>query len=261
MSGKVDFTTEGKIAHLRLDNPEKKNAISAEMWADLREIANQISMDHSIRVTILQGTGSAAFAAGADISQFEAKRSASTQGSTYDDLIEGAITAIKGIPIPVIAAIRGYCIGGGVSLALGCDIRVAAGDAKFAVPPAKLGTAYPHPAIKRLTRQIGPSNSKYLLFTGQRIDSHVAKQMNLIDLIFDNDNFDDQLGELTNSILNNAPLSIKSSKYSVDQFADIDKEPNLDQIFLLAKQCFSSNDYKEGVKAFMESRKPNFTGE
>lgn len=261
MLGKVDFKLDGAIAYLHLNNLEKKNAISTEMWEELREHANHIASNQTIRVTIIQGEGSAAFAAGADISEFETKRLASSHGSTYDDLTEGAISAIGNIPTPVIAAIRGYCIGGGVSLALACDIRIAAENAKFAVPPAKLGTAYPYLAIKRLTRQIGPSNSKYLLFGGQRIDSHLAKQMNLIDLVFDNDTFDLQLGELSDSIVNNAPLSIRSSKYSIDQFADIDHEPNLEQIFLLAQQCFSSNDYIEGVRAFMESRKPNFTGE
>lgn len=261
LSGKVDLTIDENVAHLHLNNPAKKNAISAEMWSQLQEHANEISSDHSIRVTVLQGVGTAAFAAGADISQFETKRTPSASGSTYDETTENAISAIKRIPTPVIAAIRGYCIGGGVSLALACDFRVASDDANFSVPPAKLGTAYPYLALKRLVQQIGPSNSKYLLFTGQRVDAISAMKMNLIDLIWNNEDFEKGLAALVQTIVKNAPLSIKASKYGIDQFSENESEPDLEQIFRLANQCFASSDYKEGIRAFMESREPHFRGE
>ena len=260
MSGSVDLAKKDRVAYLYLNNPEKKNAISAEMWEGLTVYAQEISADSNIRATILRGHGMSAFAAGADISQFESKRSPSAEGSTYDSLTEAAISAIKAIPVPVIALIHGFCLGGGVSLALACDLRFCSNDATFAVPAARLGISYPTPAIERLVKQIGYSNAKYLLFSAKRIGAQSAKEIHLVDKVFKQEELDEEVESFVASLIENAPLSLKAAKFIIDQCSLEQHERNLDKIHLLARACFESEDYKEGVRAFMASKKPNFQG-
>lgn len=260
MSGSVDLVIKDQVAYLILNNPDKKNAISAEMWEDLATKAQIISADQSVRATILRGHGMASFAAGADISQFESRRSASSDGSSYDYLTENAIAAIKAIRVPVIALIHGFCLGGGISLALACDMRFAADDATFAIPAARLGISYPTPAIERLVSLIGPSNAKYLLFSAKRIGAETAKEMNLVERVCKKEELDTDVDSFITSLIENAPLSLQAAKFIIDQVSLESSRRNYDQIDEFARKCFESEDYKEGVKAFMASRKPQFTG-
>ncbi len=260
MSGSVDLVKKGQLAYLYLNNPEKKNAISAEMWEQLAARAAEVSADQDVRATVLRGYGTSAFAAGADISQFESRRSASSRGSNYDDLTESAIAAVKAIPVPVIALVHGFCLGGAVSLALACDLRFASHDASFAIPAARLGISYPTPAIGRLVAQIGASNAKYLLFSAKRIDAQSAKEMHLIDKIFRQEELDLQTDKFVDLLIENAPLSLKAAKYIIDQNVIEESKRDIDKIHSAARSCFESEDYKEGVRAFMESRKPAFQG-
>ncbi|NNN19056.1 MAG: enoyl-CoA hydratase [Acidimicrobiaceae bacterium] len=260
MSGSVDLVIRDQVAHLYLNNPEKKNAISAEMWEDLKAKAGEISIDTRVRATILRGHGLSAFAAGADISQFESRRSANSEGSTYDELTESAVAAVKSIPVPVVAAIHGFCLGGGISLALACDLRFAANDSTFAIPAARLGISYPTPAIERLVGLIGTSNAKYLLFSAKRIGAQAAKEIHLIDKVFKQEELDEEVETFVATLINNAPLSLKAAKYIIDQCALEHHERDLENIHQVSRNCFLSEDYKEGVRAFMESRKPIFQG-
>lgn len=260
MSGSIDLFVKDRVAYIHLNNPEKKNAISAEMWEGIKSKAEEVAADESIRATVIRGTGSSAFAAGADISQFESKRSASAEGSTYDSLTESAIAAVKAIPVPVIALIHGYCLGGGVSLALACDLRFCSTEAKFAVPAARLGISYPTPAVERLCRLIGPSNAKYLLFSAKRIDAHSAKEMRLVDKISDSQQLDQEVDDFVMSIADNAPLSLKAAKFIIDQFQLESSHRDVPRMNDVARRCFESEDYKEGVRAFMAQRRPEFQG-
>lgn len=261
MPGSIDLLTKDGVAYLILNNPEKKNAISAEMWEQLSYHAEILTQDNNTRVVVLRGHGMSSFAAGADISQFESKRSASTQGSSYDDLTESAIAALKSIPVPVIAMIQGFCLGGAISLALACDLRFASNKATFSIPAARLGTAYPTPAIERLVNQIGAANAKFLLFSAQRIGAESAKEMHLVDRIFNHEELEEKVSNFAASLLDNAPLTLKSSKFTIDQQALESKNRDYTRIHQFARDCFESQDYKEGVSAFMSSRKPNFKGQ
>lgn len=260
MSGSVDLAIENETATLALNNPDKRNAISAEMWEDLAFRAEEISRDTRIRAVIVRGSGNAAFAAGADISQFESKRTASERGSSYDSVTEKAIEAVQGINAPVIALIHGFCIGGAVSLALACDLRFSSDDASFAIPAARLGIAYPSEAVERLVRLIGPSSSKYLLFSARRISAPEAKEIGLVDRVVKKDDLDDEVLGFVDTLKSNAPLSIAASKTIVNQ---VGLEPSLreqEKIDAAARSCFESEDYKEGVRAFLESRTAQFKG-
>lgn len=261
MAGTVDFEKHKQVAYIYLNNPQKRNAINTEMWQSLSSLSEKISSDSDIRVTILRGHGHDAFAAGADISQFESKRNASASGSDYDQLTEKAINSLLEIPTPVIALIHGYCIGGGLSLALACDLRIASTESSFSIPAARLGTAYPYRAIERLVRQIGTSNSKYLLFSGSRIDAARSKEIGLVDQIYTKDDLDKAVDSIAETIVSNAPLSVKTSKFAANQFSGLTDNPDYETIYRLSRECFESRDYQEGVGAFMESRKPEFKGE
>lgn len=260
MSGSIDLIKTDFRATIVLNNPQKRNAISAQMWEQLQYHAEKLADDSDLRAVVIRGFGETAFAAGADISQFESKRIASADGSTYDKLTEAALESIKKIPVPVIALIQGYCIGAGISLAIACDLRYASISAKFAIPAARLGTAYPAPALRRLVALVGASNAKLLLFTAKRVDATTALAMRLVDGIFDNQQVEQETISLINSIGENAPLTLRASKFAIDEFVGIDQNIDEDTIYSLARQCFESEDYKEGVKAFMESRQPNFKG-
>lgn len=260
MSGSVDLVKKDQVAYLYLNNPEKKNAISAEMWEELAAKAWEIAEDSHLRATILRGHGMSAFAAGADISQFESRRSANSEGSTYDDLTETAIAAVKSIPVPVIALIHGFCLGGGISLALACDLRFCSNDATFAIPAARLGISYPTPAIERLVGLIGISNAKYLLFSAKRIGAQSAKEIHLVDKVFKQEELDEEVESFVGSLVDNAPLSVRAAKFIIDQCSLEHADRDVEKIHRVARSCFESEDYKEGVKAFMNSRKPAFGG-
>jgi len=260
MSGSVDLVKKDQVAYLYLNNPAKKNAISAEMWEELAAKARELSKDDHIRAAILRGHGMSAFAAGADISQFESRRSANSGGSTYDELTESAIAAVKAIPAPVIALIHGYCLGGGISLALACDLRFSSNDATFAIPAARLGISYPTPAIERLVGLIGASNAKYLLYSAKKIGAQSAKEIHLVDKVFKQEELDEEVETFVGSLIDNAPLSLKAAKFIVDQCSLEYAVRDVEKIHEVARRCFESEDYKEGVRAFMASKKPTFVG-
>ena len=250
--------SEGNIGFLELNNPEKLNAISLTMWSSLGKALEGFSKNSSIRCVMIKGAGNKAFSAGADISEFDDNRSDLRSILIYENASKNTMSLLQNFPKPTVASINGYCIGGGLALAISCDIRIASENSTFGVPAAKLGLAYGFNGIKRLTSIVGPSKAKYIFFTAEKFNAQQAKEFGILEDVYSTKDLDLKTKQLIENIALNAPLTIKSAKMAVDS------EPNDKKAFeecLKAEQdCFDSEDYAEGRAAFTEKRKPIFKG-
>jgi enoyl-CoA hydratase/carnithine racemase len=255
---KIIARSEGGVATLTFNNPEKRNALSLEMWAGLGDALEAFDSDPDVRVIVLKGAGGKAFISGADISQFEERRSTASKAADYSTITDRAWSALAGTPKPVIAAIEGFCIGGGLAVAMKADVRIATGNSVFGIPAARLGIAYPAGSIRDLVNLVGPSEAKWILFTGRQIDAPTALRIGLINDVVEPGTLDEAVAGLTATLIENAPLSMRASKATVDQIARdrIDAK----RLAELSVDCIESADFAQGRRAFMEKRKPRFTG-
>ncbi len=251
---------EGGVGYLIFNNPERHNAVSLEMWEAASGYLEDFAKDNSIHVVVLTGAGGKAFVSGADISKFESERSSNEAVDRYNVAVDKANTAVYEFPKPTIAMIRGYCIGGGVGLALCCDLRLCSDNSKFGVPAAKLGLGYGYKGIKKLVDLVGPSFAKEIFFTARQFTATEALQMGLVNRVLPEAELEDFVKAYSDAVSGNAPLTVNSVKYIVGQALKDESERNLTRCADLVAQCFASNDYIEGRKAFMEKRKPQFTG-
>ena len=213
-----------------------------------------------MRVVVLKGAGEKAFVAGADISQFKEKRTGEEAVREYNAASDRASIALREFPKPTIAMIRGYCIGGGTGLAVGCDIRIAADDARFAIPAGKLGLGYRYSGIERLADVVGPSATAEIFFTARQFTAQEALQMNLVNRVVPAAELEKYTLDYAATIANNAPLTIASIKRSLIEYLRDPGERNPDLCQKMVEDCFKSEDYREGQAAFMEKRKPMFKG-
>ena len=254
---KIIARREDGVGELIFNNPAKRNALSLEMWTGIAEALDAFDTDTNVRTIVLKGAGGT-FISGADISQFEERRSSAEKATDYNAITDKAWLALAEAGKPVIAAIEGYCIGGGLAVAMKADIRLAARNAVFGVPAARLGIAYPIDAIRDLVNLVGPSQAKFILLTGQQIDAEKAYRIGLIDELVETGVLDQTVASVTAALKENAPLSMRASKETVDQLArgKIDR----DRLAKLAAQCIESADFAEGRRAFMEKRRPRFVG-
>lgn len=259
-STKVLATIEDGIGWITFNNPDRHNAMSMDMWQALAAILDQFKQDPSIRVVILKGAGEKAFVAGADISEFEKKRSSQKQRDEYESAFDQAQTRLAAFEKPVIAMIQGYCIGGGLALALNADIRIAAEDSVFAIPAARLGLGYGYGAIKTLTSLVGPSHAKDILFSARFLNTEEALRIGLINFVVSHAQLSQKVLDYTTSLVANAPLTIKASKAAVSEVVNDPGQVGPEYIAELVNDCFLSEDYREGREAFMEKRKPVFKG-
>jgi enoyl-CoA hydratase/carnithine racemase len=255
---KIITRREGGVATLVFNNPEKRNALSLEMWEGMADALEAFDADPEVRAVVLRGAGGRAFISGADISQFEERRSTEEKAAQYSAITDRAWLALARTRKPVIAAIEGFCIGGGLAVAMKADIRIATRDSVFGVPAARLGIAYPIDAIRDLLNLVGPSEAKWILFTGTQIDAEQALRIGLINKVVAKAELEDAVSELTHTLADNAPLSMQASKETIDQIArdSIDRE----RLHELGVVCIESTDFAEGRRAFMEKRKPQFKG-
>jgi enoyl-CoA hydratase/carnithine racemase len=251
---------EGRVGYIIFNNPERHNAMSLEMWEATGDILADYKKDDDVRVVVLAGAGTKAFISGADISKFGSERASQEAVDRYNAATERAYAGVHDFPKPTIAMIRGYCIGGGLGLAVSCDMRIAADNARFAVPAAKLGLGYDYPGLKRLMDVVGPSFTKEIFFTARQFDAEEARTMGLVNRVLPDAQLEDFVKGYADTIAANAPLTVESVKFIVGQALEDESRRDMAAIAESVQRCFASQDYIEGRTAFMEKRKPVFTG-
>jgi enoyl-CoA hydratase len=257
---KILGTKKGAVGTLTFNYPEKHNAISPEMAQAAAAVIEDFAGDPAIRVVILRGAGTKAFVSGGDISKYEVNRSTPEQIAAYNKMSVGFRTSLRGIGKPTIAMIRGWCLGGGLAIALNCDLRICSEDAQFGVPAAKLGIGYSAESLGQLIELAGPSVAKEILFTARRYTAHEAHRIGLVNHVLQATMLEAFVNSYAETMANNAPLSIVAAKRVIDEYVkDADKR---DQALAdkAVADCFASQDYVEGRRAFMEKRKPVWTG-
>jgi len=251
---------EGRVGYMIFNNPERHNAVSLDMWDAASGIMDGFAKDDEVRVVVLTGAGAKAFVSGADISRFEKERSNEEAIARYNDIVSKANDALYHFPKPTIAMIRGYCIGGGLGLAVCCDLRIASDNSRFGIPAAKLGLGYGFSGIKRLSDLVGPSYAKEIFFTARHFDATEAYAMGLINRVVPADNLEAYVRDYADTISINAPLTVNAVKFIANQTVADEGKRDLARCADMVQRCFESKDYIEGRRAFMEKRKPAFTG-
>jgi enoyl-CoA hydratase/carnithine racemase len=260
MTDKMQFEVDPPIGTMIFNNPARHNAVSSDMWARAAEIMQQFTDDPSVRVVIVTGAGGKAFVSGADISKFEDERANAAAEEVYHANTTAARDKLVNCPKPTIAKIRGYCIGGGVATALGCDIRICSDNARFAVPAAKLGVGYDYDGIRRLIDVVGPSFAKEIFFTARQFSAQEAKDMGLVDRVVPADELDDYVRDYAMTMAANAPMTMHAAKVAILESLKDAADRDIALCDRLVDECHASQDYNEGRTAFMEKRKPNFVG-
>jgi enoyl-CoA hydratase/carnithine racemase len=259
MTDKMIAEKRDGIGWMTFNNPQRHNAVSLEMWAAICDILEDFAADDGVRVVVLKGAGDKAFVAGADISQFDDHRGSVDATANYDKVVARANTMLAEFAKPTIAMIQGYCIGGGLAIALGCDLRFAGPNSQFAIPAARLGLGYGRTGVNTLINLVGPSFAKEIFFTARRFSAEEALAMGLINRVLPESELVDFTQATCATIAANAPLTVKSIKTIVGEHF---KSQGGDKALCdrLVAECFASEDYKEGRRAFMEKRAPQFKG-
>jgi enoyl-CoA hydratase/carnithine racemase len=245
---------------MTFSNPAKRNAMSLEMWGAMREILEDFQADPEIRVVVMQGDGDRAFVSGADISQFEKSRSDADSAAAYAAVSDGARAALAALDKPLIALIRGYCLGGGLGIAMTADLRFAAAGARFGIPAANLGIAYNPENLRRLVNLVGPSVAKDILFSARRLEAEEALRVGLVDRVVAPEALEEEVRSYAATLAEKAPLSQRASKAIVNELMKPESVQDPDLMRRHVETCFNSADYAEGRRAFMEKRTPVFQG-
>lgn len=255
----IRIVKEGPLGWLVFDHPERRNAITAQMWRAIPEAAVELDRDASVRVVILRGAGETAFVAGADISEFDKMRSGASSAD-YDQDNQRAFDALEAIRKPVIAMIHGFCIGGGLALALTADLRYAADDGRFGIPAAKLGLGYAMAGVETVVRLVGPSRAKELFYTAKRFTAAEALRMGLLNEVVPKAELEAEVRELARIIAANAPLTLRAVKHATQELQKPAGQRDTAAVQRSIDACYASADYKEGVAAFLEKRAAVFRG-
>jgi enoyl-CoA hydratase len=258
--GKILKSVSDGVGGVTFNNPEKRNAMSLDMWEGLGHALIELRDDAGVRVVILVGAGDKAFVSGADISQFEKTRHNAEASEEYSKRSAAPRALLADYPKPTIACIRGFCLGGGMQVAMLADIRIAAEHSQFGIPAAKLGIAYGYDGLKHLVSLVGPSWARLLMYTGMRIDAAEALRIGLVERVVPNAELWNATTEIALAISHNAPLAIKAAKLTIAQVLRDPEERDMDAIKAIGTACMDSEDFREGRRAFMEKRKPVFTG-
>jgi enoyl-CoA hydratase/carnithine racemase len=251
------LTRWDSVAVVSLNRPEVRNAVTLSMWRELASIFSNLARDGDIRAIVLTGSGSD-FCVGADVSEFDTLRENKDQSAEYEIAVDNCSAAIANVSKPVIAAISGYCLGGGCHLALACDFRLADHSAKLGIPSAKLSIVYGVKSVQRLLAITGLANAKRMLYSGERYDAPRAHAMGLVDGI--SDNALSAALDYAGTLANNAPLSIAGAKFMLNNLSMGDGALDTAAAQRMIDQAADSDDFREGKRAFVEKRAPRFSG-
>jgi enoyl-CoA hydratase/carnithine racemase len=259
-TSKLRVEIESGVARLLIDNPERRNAFDFSMWRALPALLRRIEDAPHVRVLVLSGAPGLPFCSGADISEFSTLRATAEGGRDYEQANVEAFDALSQISKPVIAAISGFCMGGGMGLAAACDLRIAAQDATFAIPAGRLGVGYPPSAMTYIVAAVGAQTAFDLFFTARRIDAEEARAAGFVSRILPQHGFVEEIAEIAAAIAANAPLTLRAAKAAIRLAAQLPGARSLNECEALAGACFDSADYAEGRTAFLEKRQPKFSG-
>ncbi len=258
ITGQLIAETQGPVGWLTFNNPARRNAISIDMWEGIPKVLDRFEQDPAIRVIVLKGEGDKAFVSGADVSQYEKDRSTAEGIQHYEEIAGRVAERLQSCDKVIIAMIRGYCLGAGVNIALCCDLRIAADDARLGIPAAKLGLGYRASSLKNLVDIIGPAYAREVLITGRQFKADEARAMGFVHRATSVAELEGVALDYCAMLSENAPLTIRASKRIVREL--LKTSYDAEACAALVKQCFESQDYIEGRRAFMEKRKPVFQG-
>src|SRR5262247_607991 len=257
MTDKLLLEKDGPIGWIVFNQPEKRNAVSQEMWQLMPEYVHDLASDDAIRVIILRGAGDQAFVSGADISQFKDRRRNMADEAEYRRISARGAQALATMQKPLLAMIYGVCVGGGVGMALNCDLRMAADDARFGIPAARLGLGYHYNGMDKLMKLIGPAHTKELFFTARTdFSAQEALRWGLVNQVVPKAELEAFTRDYATRMARNAPLTLRSAKTTVEQLGRPAEQRDLALLEKLIADCFNSEDYQEGVRAFSEKRRP-----
>lgn len=258
--GNVTIQTDGAVARITLDNPVKRNALSLQMWKQLDTLLTTAEQNAGLRVVIVRGAGTAAFASGADIGEFVDRRRMAADVEEYEAVSRAALARLRALPRPTIALIHGYCIGGGLAIAASCDLRIASDQAIFAVPAGRVGLGYAWTELKTLLDLAGVAFTKELLFTARRVPAREAQARALINECIPAAELDSRVETLAQTIAANAPLTLYAAKRMSAELLRAAENVDVELCEQLARACHESEDYLEGINAFLQKRTPSFRG-
>jgi enoyl-CoA hydratase/carnithine racemase len=258
LTDRIVARKEGAVGWLVLNNPERRNAVSLEMWQAIPEVLADFEADPQVRVVVLTGAGDKAFASGADISQFEKNRSSAEGVQRYEQLGDAAMGKLQSLDKPTIAMIRGYCLGGGLNIAVLCDLRLAAEDARFGIPAARMGLGYRAGAMKNLVELVGAPYAREIMITARQFSAEEALRMGLVHRVAPAGGLEALTAQYCEMIAANAPLTMRTAKRVIREVTRQEYDAAACRAWV--KECFDSEDYAEGRRAFMEKRKPVFKG-
>lgn len=252
---------ENGVGWMIFSNPRRRNAVSFNMWKQIPGAIATFEADPAVKVVALRGEGEVSFISGADITEFGRLRSTPEQVAAYDEVGKAASAAIEGCAKPTVAVIRTWCVGGGLGTALGCDLRIAAANSRFAIPAARLGLGYRYVGVRALVDVVGPANAREIFFTARKYPAEEALRMGLINRILPDEGFDEAAQDYLAGIAGNAPLTIRAARMAIRAVTRDPEERDIAAVDAAVQACFDSADYEEGRRAFAEKRDPVFRGE